>query len=137
MALTQFEAAKLTQDFMLRGVIEVVVKDNSILQVLPFIEVVSSGVTYNREKTLPATAFYGPGDTWTEATPHFTQVTAALKIIGGDADVDNFLQQTYANPNDLEAAVIKSRAKSVAQSLATRSTTATARSTPRALTGWR
>ena len=117
--------------------IEVVVKDSSILQALPFMEVVGSGVTYNREKTLPGAAFYDPGDTRTEATPQFTQGTAALKIIGGDADVDNFLQQTYANPNDLEMAVIKSRAKSVAQSLATRSTTATARSTPRALTGWR
>src|SRR5690606_33976133 len=36
------------------------------------------------------------------------------KILGGDADVDNFLQQTYADPNDLEAIVIESRAKAVA-----------------------
>jgi HK97 family phage major capsid protein len=114
MALTQVEAAKLTQDLVLRGVIETVVKDSSILQVLPFMEVVGSGVTYNREKTMPAAAFYDPGDTWTEATPTFDQITAGLKIIGGDADVDNFLQQTYANPNDLEATVIESRAKSVA-----------------------
>jgi hypothetical protein len=33
---------------------------------------------------------------------------------GGDADVDNFLQQTYADVNDIEAEVIASRAKSVA-----------------------
>ncbi|HLI50874.1 MAG TPA: phage major capsid protein, partial [Thermomicrobiaceae bacterium] len=59
-------------------------------------------------------AFYDPGDTWAEATPTFDPITVGLKIIGGDADVDNFLQQTYADPNDLEAIVIESRAKSVA-----------------------
>ena len=41
-------------------------------------------------------------------------MTAALKIMGGDADVDNFLQATYADPNDLEAEVIASRASAVA-----------------------
>lgn len=51
---------------------------------------------------------------WAEATPTFTQVTANLTILGGDADVDNFLQATYADPNDIEAEVIANRAKSVA-----------------------
>src|SRR5690606_33210572 len=44
-------------------------------------------------------------------TPTFTQVTAALKIMGGDADVDNFLQQTYADPNDMTTEVLMKRAK--------------------------
>ncbi|MEZ4500247.1 MAG: hypothetical protein R2839_09250 [Thermomicrobiales bacterium] len=33
---------------------------------------------------------------------------------GGDADVDNFLQATYADPNDIEAEVIASRSRAVA-----------------------
>src|ERR671917_2829002 len=114
MAMTKVEAAKLTQDMMLRGVIETIVTESMILELLPFMQVTGTSVTYNREATLPAATFYDVGDTWTEATPTFTQVTAALKIMGGDADVDNFLQQTYADPNDLEAEVIASRAKSVA-----------------------
>lgn len=63
---------------------------------------------------MPAAGFYDPGDTWFEATPTFTQVTASLKIMGGDADVDNFLQATYADPNDVEAEVIANRAKAIA-----------------------
>ena len=114
MALTKVEAAKLTQDMMLRGVIETIITESMILELLPFMEVTGTTLTYNREATLPAATFYDVGDTWTEATPTFTQVTAPLKIMGGDADVDNFLQQTYADPNDLEAEVIASRAKSVA-----------------------
>jgi HK97 family phage major capsid protein len=114
MAMTKAEAAKLTQDLLLRGVIETIVTESHILELLPFMEVVGTSVTYNREATLPAASFYDVGDAWTEATPTFTQVTAALKIMGGDADVDNFLQATYANPNDIEAEVIANRAKSVA-----------------------
>jgi HK97 family phage major capsid protein len=77
-------------------------------------EVTGTAVTYNREATMPAASFYSPGDTWTEATPTFTQHTAQLTIIGGDADVDNFLQATYSDSNDIEAEVIASRAKAVA-----------------------
>ena len=114
MAMTKAEAAKLTQDLLLRGVIETIVKESELLRWLPFLEVTGTAVTYNREATMPAATFYDVGDTWTEATPTFTQVTAALKILGGDADVDNFLQTTYADPNDIEAEVIASRAKAVA-----------------------
>ena len=112
MAMTKVEAAKLTQDMMLRGVIETVITESMILELLPFMEVIGTALTYNREATLPSASFYDPGDTWTEATPTFTQVTASLKILGGDADVDNFIQQTYADPNDIEAEAIASRAKS-------------------------
>ncbi len=114
MALTKAEAAKLTNDMFLRGVIETIIKESQVLQFLPFMEVTGTALTYNREATMPAAAFYAPLDTWSEAAPTFTQKTASLKILGGDADVDNFLQQTYADPNDLEATVIESRAKAVA-----------------------
>ena len=114
MAMTKVESAKLTQDLLLRGVVETVVKESQLLQLLPFLEVTGTAVTYNREATMPAAAFYDVGDTWAEATPTFTQVTAGLKILGGDADVDNFLQATYATPHDIEAEAIASRAKAVA-----------------------
>src|SRR5215210_4463524 len=114
MAMTKVEAAKLTQDMMLKGVIETIVTESMILELLPLMEVTGTAVTYNREATLPASTFYDVGDTWTEATPTFTGVTAALKILGGDADVDNYLQATYADPNDIEAETVASRAKAVA-----------------------
>ncbi len=114
MALTKTEAAKLSNDLLLRGVIDTIVKESSVLTVLPFTSVVGNSLTYNREATNPAAAFYDVGDTWTEATPTFTQVQATLKILGGDADVDNFLEQTYADTNDLQAEMIAKRAKSIA-----------------------
>lgn len=114
MAMTQVEAAKLTSDLLLRGVIETVVSESAVLQHLPFVDVTGSALTYNRENAAPTVGWYEVGDNWSESTPTFTQVTATLKILGGDADVDNFLQQTYADPNDLEAEVIALKAKAVA-----------------------
>ncbi len=114
MALTKTQAALLTQDLMLRGVIETVIKESAVLKYLPFDEVVGTAVTYNKESTVAAASWYDVGDTWTEAVGTVSQATAALKILGGDSDVDNFLQRTYANPNDLEAIMIENRAKGVA-----------------------
>jgi HK97 family phage major capsid protein len=113
MALTLAEASKLSNDALLVGVIETIIKDSPILQALPFIEIVGNGLTYNRESTAATASFYDVGDTWTESTPTFTQVTAALKIMGGDADIDNYLVATRSNVQDLEAAVIELKAKAV------------------------
>jgi HK97 family phage major capsid protein len=81
-------------------------------------EVTGTSVRYAREATMPAAAFYAPNGTWTEAAPTFTQHNAYLSILGTDADVDNFLQATYADTNDLEAEVIALRAKAVAHKYA-------------------
>jgi hypothetical protein len=69
--------------------------------------------SYTRETTLPTVNFYDVGDTWVESTPTFTKTTATLKIMGGDADVDNFLKSTRSNVQDLEAAIIEQKAKAV------------------------
>jgi hypothetical protein len=106
MALTLVEASKLSNDMLLQGVVETIIKESSVLRQMPFIEIVGNGLTYNQEKTLPSVDFYDVGDTWAESTPTFEQITANLKIMGGDADVDNFLKTTRSNIQDLEAAVV-------------------------------
>ena len=115
MALTLTEGAKLSNDVLLEGVIETVVYDSPILQRLPFIEIVGNGLTYNREKLSASASFYSVGDTWAEDTPTFTQITTALTILGGDADIDNYIARTRSNGQDIEAAVVALKAKSVQQ----------------------
>jgi len=115
MALTLAEAAKLSNDVVLQGVIETIIKDSPVLQRLPFIDLVGNALTYNRENTAAGAAWFNVGDTWTEGTPAFTQQTATLKILGGDADVDQYLQTTRSNINDLEATVLELKAKAVRQ----------------------
>jgi len=113
MALTLTEAAKLSNDVLVQGVVETIVKESPVLQAMPFIEIVGNGLTYNQEKTLPGIDFYDVGDAWAESTPTFEQKIANLKIMGGDADVDNFIKATRSNIQDLEAAVIELKAKAL------------------------
>jgi HK97 family phage major capsid protein len=115
MALTLAEGAKLSNDVLLEGVIETVINDSPVLQRLPFIEIVGNGLTYNRENVAATAAFYAVNDAWAEDTPTFTQITTALSILGGDADVDNYLARTRNNVQDLEAAVVALKAKAVQQ----------------------
>lgn len=114
MAMTLTEAAKLSNDTLRAGVIETIVKESPILAVLPWEEVLGNSLTYNRENAAATAAFYDVGDTWAESTTTFTQVTAALKILGGDADIDNFLARTRSNIQDLTATVLELKAKAVA-----------------------
>jgi hypothetical protein len=112
-ALTLTEASKLSNDMLLAGVVETIAQESPVLQRLPFIEITGNGLTYNRENAAATAAFYDVGDTWAESTPTFTQKTATLKILGGDADVDNFLKTTRSNIQDLEAAVVQLKSRAV------------------------
>jgi len=135
MALTLVEAAKLSNDILLTGVVETIIKDSPILQRMPFIEIVGNGLTYNRENAAPTAAFFDVGDTWTESTPTFTQLTVTLKIMGGDADIDNFLIATRSNVQDLEAAVVQLKAKAVRQLFETTFVTGDAVANPKSFDG--
>jgi hypothetical protein len=114
MSISLTEASKLATDILLKGIIETIVKDSPILERLPFIQITGNSLKYNREKTLPTVAWYDPvADTWTTSEPAFEQASSALCILGGDADVDNFLKATRSNIQDLEAAVIEQKAKAL------------------------
>ena len=63
MALTLAEAAKLSNDVVLQGVVETVIKESRVLEVTPFIDMAGNALTYNRENALPTAAFFDVGDT--------------------------------------------------------------------------
>lgn len=115
MPLTLQDAARASQDMLVRGVIETVIEESAVLRYLPFVRIVGNSLRYNQEDTLGEVDFYAVGSTWEESSMSVIEKTASLAILGGDADVDAFLQQTYADPNDLRALVISAKAKALAQ----------------------
>lgn len=46
MALSLTEASKLSNDILLQGVVETIVKDSPVLRQMPFIEITGNGLTY-------------------------------------------------------------------------------------------
>jgi hypothetical protein len=116
MPLTIADATRLSQDVLLKGVIETIIEESAVLRYLPFVTITGNALRYNQEATLGDVEFYAVGDTWAESVMTVVEKTATLKILGGDADVDAFLQQTYANVNDLKALAIQKKAKAMANS---------------------
>lgn len=114
MALTLLESAKLSQDTLKRGVMETFVLNAPVLQKLPFMNIVGNAYTYNEEATLPGIAFRGVNEGYTESTGTVNPKTESLIIMGGDADVDKFIQQTRSNINDQRAVQTALKVKALA-----------------------
>lgn len=113
MAMTLAQSALLSTDILQSGVIELFIKDDPILEILPFIEIVGNSLEYNIEETEATAEFHSVNETWTENIGTVSQANANLKILGGDADIDNFLMQTRSNVNDLKAEALKTKVKAV------------------------
>lgn len=111
MALTLAEANTLSNDQLRAGVIETIVQESPFLAMLPIITVIGTALRYTRETTKAGMDFHPVGGTWTESTGTRTNITATLGILGGDADVDNFLRMSRADTNDLEAIIVAEKVK--------------------------
>ncbi len=96
-----------------RVVIDRLIKDSPILEILPFEDMVGNSLTYNTITTDSTAQFHEPGETWSEDTPVLTQAYAYLKILGDDADVDNFAIDTRSNKIDLKGTVLANKIKAV------------------------
>lgn len=113
-SVTLAESAKLSQDMLLAGVIENVVTTNQFYQVLPFMEIEGNALAYNRENALGDVMYTTVGTTITaKAAATFTQVTASLTTIVGDAEVNGLIQATRSNFSDQKSVQVASKAKSV------------------------
>ena len=97
MALTLVEAAKLAanEGKQLRSsVIEMFARASDILMALPFKDIQGNAYAYNREGQLPGVAFRGVNESYTPSTGVINPLVEALRIAGGDLDVDTFILKT-------------------------------------------
>lgn len=96
-ALTLVEAAKiaLNEGKTLRGtVIAMFARASDLLMALPFKSIEGNAYQYNREGVLPGVAFRGVNESYTASTGIINQLVEALRIAGGDLDVDTFILRT-------------------------------------------
>lgn len=115
MAFTLVEAEKHSQDMLTRGVIQTMAMTSGVLQRLPFIEVVGNGYAYNVMNDLPEVGYRDVNQAYAESTATVEQTVENLVILGGDSDVDVFLQRTHSNFNDLRALATETKAKATAR----------------------
>ena len=114
MAMTLAEAAVVTQNPRLPGVVGVLNTSN-IMNRVPFESIAGRAFSYDSEATLPAAAFRAVNAGYTESTGTFVNATESLVILGGDYVVDRFLEQTSSGSvASLVAAQRDMKARSVA-----------------------
>jgi len=114
MALTLAQAASQALDQIERGVMEVIATSTTILDRLPFEPIVGNSYKYWMEGALPTSEFRAVNAGYAESTGTLTSATESLVILGGDADVDRFLQLTRSNLLDQRATQTALKSKSVA-----------------------
>ena len=113
MALTLAESAKLSTDDLQKGVLETFVQTSPVLDRIPLLDIQGNAYAYNEEATLPGVAFRDVSEAYAESTGTVNQKTETLKILGGDADVDRFIQQTRSNLNDQRAEQTAMKVKAI------------------------
>jgi len=94
-ALTLLEASKLMQGEDIRqAVVEIFAQSHPLLAVMPFEPISGNAISFNREGTLPTTAFRAVNAAYTANSGVLEPVTEKLFIAGGDIDVDRFIVKT-------------------------------------------
>lgn len=115
MPLLRVEAEKLSNNILEQGVIEEIIDNDAMFALLPFKHIVGKAYVYNREKSLSEGAFLDPYDVVPEGGADFDEVVAKLRILIGDVDIDNFLDETMSDTNDQTAIQIAAKAKGMAR----------------------
>jgi hypothetical protein len=112
-AVTLAQAAVLSQNELQRGVLETFVQESVVLDRIPFKDIEGNAYAYNEEGTLPGVEFRAVNAAYSESTGTVNQKTETLVILGGDADVDTFIQKTRGNVNDQRATQDRMKVKAI------------------------
>jgi hypothetical protein len=115
MPLLKVEAEKLSRNELVAGVVEEILDSDALFALLPFTQVMGKAYVYNRENALSSADWLDPNEAVNESAATFTEITARLRILIGDVDVDKFLDTTMADTNDQTAIQVAAKAKAVAR----------------------
>lgn len=102
------EAQKLVQSKLLKGVVQEIIEEGSLLPELPVMAINSKSIIYNRENTIPSASFYDIHEQipWTADVDYTTQVEVSLKRVARQDILDQFMMDTYKDPNDYKTIVL-------------------------------
>lgn len=113
-ALTLAQSAEFDTNMLRAGVIEKFVESSAVLARIPFMDIEGNAYQYSTEDSLPGIAFRAVNAAYTESTGAIVNAVEGLKILGGDADVDRFLQKTRSRRVDLVGFQTRLKAKAAA-----------------------
>ncbi|MCA1569762.1 MAG: phage major capsid protein [Chloroflexi bacterium] len=114
MALTLAQAAAMSTDQVAAGVMRTLVPASFVLDRLNFETIDGNAYKYYKDATLPGAEFRAVNAAYAESTGTLGSATESLVILGGDADVDRFLQLTRSNVFDQLGTQVEMKTRAVA-----------------------
>lgn len=94
MAVTFAQAAAIETAPVRRAALQTASQVSTVWDRLPFEMIEGNAYAYDKEKVLPGTSFRTVNEAYVESTGLVNQDVERLVILGGDADVDRFIEKT-------------------------------------------
>ena len=98
MAVSLYQSALIAQnngEFKKAGILQTFAQASPLLGAIPLVNVQGNSFAWTRTANLGSVQFRAVNGSYTESAGSVETRTVALKIIGGDLDVDRFLVQTH------------------------------------------
>lgn len=113
-SLTLAQSALLSQDKLVKGVIQSIITVDRFFEMLPFQGIEGNSLAYDRELVLGDVQVAAVGDDIVAGKTPTTvsQTTSALTSILGDAEVNGMIEATRSNINDQTGIQVAGKAKS-------------------------
>lgn len=118
MALTIFEAAKMAVRPLFIGLAKEVMTIDETFAIMPFVDCPGDAHRYTREKAVAAAEFSDPNAaSITESSSTFDDVTAPVRVILADVDVNNLAAAAQSHQNDQTAIQLMQKGKAVGRKI--------------------
>lgn len=98
MAVSLYQSALIAQnngEFKKAGILQTFAQASPLLAAMPLVSIAGNSYAWTRESNLGSVGFRAVNSALAEAAGSVETRSVALKIIGGDLDVDNFLIQAH------------------------------------------
>lgn len=118
MANTLAQYEYLINDPVKVGIAHTILVENPLLQMLPFKGIASNTIKYKMETVEASADFHEVNEQWVEGASTWEPRYADLAILGGDADVDEFVKSTMGAQEPIGAEIISLKAKAIANKFA-------------------
>lgn len=115
-SITLAQSAPLSQDFLVRGVIQTIYEIDRFFEVLPMTRVIGNAHAFNRELVAGDAQGLAVGGTITaNAAGTVETVSASLKTLIADAQINKLIAGSRSNINDQVAYQVMNKAKTIGQ----------------------
>ncbi|AXI31456.1 hypothetical protein CIB87_21320 [Priestia megaterium] len=115
MSLSLEQANLLSNSTLQKGVVQTFQRTSPVLELLPFMTIAGNSYQYNVEEALPRIDYREINKGYQEGGGTVRKESESLVMLGGDVDVDIFIDRTLGNINDQRAIQTEMKSKAVAR----------------------